>query len=267
MKSLSFILVATLAASAPLAAHDFWIEPLAFEVAAGKPVAVRLKVGEKFDGETVMPRPGTVSDFSAHDAAGSRLLETPALPDVAGIIATRQAGLLAIAYESRPSAVTLSAQRFEHYLREEGLEHVVTARARQGASALPGRELFARSAKSMVRVGDDGSRGPMGLRALGLPLEFVTSNNPYSLAPGSSLNLELLYRGQPAAGVLVVAFPKANPENSQRGRTDRAGRITVDLDQPGAWLVKAVRMDTAPPESDADWMSWWASLTFSIPES
>jgi hypothetical protein len=31
------------------------------------------------------------------------------------------------------------------------------------------------------------------------------------------------------------------------------------------WLVKAVHMIEAPAGSNADWLSYWASLTFEMP--
>jgi hypothetical protein len=34
----------------------------------------------------------------------------------------------------------------------------------------------------------------------------------------------------------------------------------------GMWLVKAVHMVPAPKAANADWASYWASLTFSMNE-
>lgn len=265
MKPLSLLLATAILASAPVSAHDFWIEPLDFEIAAGESAAVHLRVGENFHGKPLLPPAASILGFQAHDRAGARPVRTATFGAVPNIVAAPHAGLLAIAYESRPAAITLGPSSFEQYLREEGLEHVVARRAVLGDSALPGRELFARSAKTLIRVEGESS-DPEALAPLGLPLEFVTDTNPYSLSADAPLELELLYRGEPAADVLVVALPKADPASAQRGRTDASGRVTITLGRPGAWLVKAVRMDAAPQDSEADWMSWWASLTFAIPE-
>lgn len=270
MKRLILALAALLAA--PLSAHDFWIEPLAYEVAAGDPVALRLRVGEHFAGKTLTPAASSIAGFQAVDPAGARPVP-PAAAGIAGLVTARHAGLLALGYESRPAAITLDAATFETYLREEGLERVLAQRAAEGRSGAPARELFARSAKSLVRVegavptGTDPSTLSAGLEPLGLPLEFLPAADPYTLRAGAVLDLELRYRGRPAAGVQVVALPETDPSRAQRLRTDAAGRVTVALDHPGAWLVKAVHMDAAPDPATADWMSWWASLTFAIPQS
>lgn len=258
-----FALAVAACTAAPLAAHDFWIEPLAFEVDAGKPVAVGLRVGEHFAGDPVMPRPESIVAFFADDGADRHAVRTTTGLEPVGVVATRQAGMLAFGYESRPSAVTLGAETFEQYLREEGLEHVIAQRATDGKSRAPGRELFARSVKSLVWI-DGEEPQPPALAPLGLPLELVPAIDPYTLKPGSSLDLQLLYDGRPAAGILVVAMAQSNPHRTQRARTDDAGRVTLALDHAGPWLIKAVHMAAAPAGSEADWMSWWTSLTFSI---
>jgi hypothetical protein len=47
-------------------------------------------------------------------------------------------------------------------------------------------------------------------------------------------------------------------------QSDRDGRAAFKIEEPGAWLVKAVHMVPAPAGSNADWESFWASLTFEI---
>jgi uncharacterized GH25 family protein len=263
MKTLSLLLTTATLAAGPALAHDFWIEPLDFEVQAGGAVAVRLRVGELFTGDVIMPEPDSIAQFFATDSSGRRPLRPVSSAQPLAVLAARQSGLLAIGYESRPATVTLSAEPFERYLRDEGLDHVIVQRDASGTRLEPGRELFARSVKSLVRIEGEAPE-PASLAPLGLPLELVPESDPYQLGTGSKLDLQLLYQGQPEPDILVVAMAQDDPLSSQRARTDATGRVTFSLDRPGPWLVKAVRMDAAPADSGADWMSWWASLTFSI---
>jgi hypothetical protein len=257
--------LAALTACAPLSAHDFWIEPSAFEAAVGTPVAVRLMVGKDFTGESLALPARSIIRFEAHDALGSQPVAAAPGAGPAGLLYGRQRGLLTVGYQSRPSSIELAAGAFERYLREEGLEHVIELRSRRGESEAPGRELFSRSAKSLISI-ERPLRPPVTQPALGLPLEFLASSAEIPVA-GSSLDLQLLFRGQPIGGVLVVAVPKVSPGNAQRLRTNSEGRLTIDLTLPGPWLVKAVHMQPAAPTSAAQWESWWASLTLSIPAS
>jgi len=49
-----------------------------------------------------------------------------------------------------------------------------------------------------------------------------------------------------------------------RARSDQNGRATFAIDEAGPWLVKAVHMVPAAAGSNADWESFWASLTFEM---
>ncbi len=48
-------------------------------------------------------------------------------------------------------------------------------------------------------------------------------------------------------------------------RSDPPGRATFDVSRGGDWLIAAVHMVPAAPETGATWESFWASLTFHRP--
>lgn len=228
-----------------LLAHDFWIEPSTFHPAPGALVALRLRVGQDLLGDPVGRDPALVRQFIADD--GVRRVDVPgrAGADPAGLF--RAGGPAVVAYVSHPSPVELDAAKFHTYLKEEGLEAVIAQRERRGQAGQPGRERFARCAKSVL--------GPLAEdRALGLPLELVADKTPGSL--------RLLYEGKPLAGVLVVAMHRRDPARKQQMRSGADGRVRFRFDEPGLWLVKAVHMTPAPAGTGADWQSHWASLTF-----
>ena len=96
-----------------------------------------------------------------------------------------------------------------------------------------------------------------------MPLELVADSNPYALEPGESLPVLLLRDGTPIAGVLVTAFAKSMPKMVQRVRTDKDGRVLIELNASGPWLINAVHMTEPPAFARVDWVSIWASLVFS----
>ena len=250
------------ALSAPaLLAHNFWIEPTTFTPAPGQRVAVRLRVGAELQGDPVPRDPNLIKRFVAVGPSGEA--PVPGVPNTepAGFEAFAAPGLYTIVYDSGRSPVELDAAKFETYLKEEGLEAVAAARARQGKSAAGAKEVFSRCAKALIAVGGPGSGHD---RVFGQRIELVAEKNPYTLAGGGELPVRLLYQGKPLAGALVMAL--------QRGRTDKVtarsdarGRVTLKLDRPGFWLIKAVHMIPAPADAGADWESLWASLTFALP--
>jgi len=258
-----FLVLATfLAASASLGAHDFWIEPTGFMADLGRVVGVKLRVGQDFHGDPVPRQDELIGDFVVVDASGRRQVVGRDGSDPAGLLRVTSPGLMVIGYHSRPSAVTLPADKFTAYLKEEGLETVIDARARGQASQREGREIFSRAAKSLVRSG--AMAAGAGDRTLGFPIELVAERNPYQMKTGETLPVRLTYRNAPLAGALVVAFNQRHPYHKLSARSDRDGRASFTIDEPGPWLVKAVHMVPAPAGSNADWESFWASLTFEI---
>jgi uncharacterized GH25 family protein len=249
--------------AAPLAAHDFWIEPSSFRPEVGSVVGIQLVVGQKFRGEPLPRNPALIAKFVLVSAAGERPVSGRAGDDPAGSARIEAPGLQVIGYRSLDSPLSLEAEKFEQYLREEGLERIIALRARRGESGKPSRELFSRDAKSLLCTG---SRAPSGEdRALGFPLELVAEKNPCAFKPGDELTVRLLYEGKPLAGALVAALPHEDPDAKLSQRTDAKGRVRLRLPKAGVWLVKAVHILPAPAGTDADWQSLWASLTFEVP--
>ena len=262
MRRSILVLIALLAASASLSAHDFWIEPTGFMSDLGRVVGVKLRVGQDFHGDPVPRSDELIGDFVVVDVNGRRQVVGRDGSDPAGLLRVSSPGLMVIGYRSRPSPVTLPAEKFTAYLKEEGLETVIDARARGKASQREGREIFSRAAKSLVRSGEMAPGS--GDRALGFPIELVAERNPYQMRVGDSLPVRLTYKDAPLAGALVMAFNQRHPYLKKRVRSDANGRAAFTIDEPGPWLVKAVHMVPAPAGSNADWESFWASLTFEM---
>jgi uncharacterized GH25 family protein len=248
--------VASIAASA----HDLWLEPSSFRPRAGEPVDVRVRVGEHLIGEPVAYQAAAVRKFFVEDAAGRRTITSREGADPAGRVPAAASGTQVLALWSGPFALVLPAEKFTAYLREEGLEAIEALRIARGLNAEPGREIFSRCAKSLVLAGPLSSSD--GDRVLGLPLELHAERDPHTLGGEEILPVRLLWQGRPLAGALVVALNAAGPALKQSARSDTEGRVRFRIDAGGTWLIKAVHMVAAPRGYDADWASWWASLTF-----
>ena len=208
--------------------------------------------------------PERVERFEAVGGSGRTAVAGAPGDEPAGRFLPAAAGAYWIVYDNLPRPIELAAEPFEAYLAEEGLEAVSAARREHGESERAGRELYSRCAKALVVAGD----GPAPPRELGLELELVLDAEPAGLASGR-LPLRLLFRGAPLAGALVVARPRAAPTAELAARTDAAGAVRFELPVGGVWLVKAVHMVAAPAapadHADADWESFWASLTLELP--
>ena len=154
-----------------------------------------------------------------------------------------------------------TAEKFNQYLKEEGLEAIAALRSRRGETGAV-RELFSRCAKSLVLSGT--VQPTEGDHALGFTLELVAEKNPYTTTAGQELPVRLTYERRPLADVLVVAINRNNPTEKLSARSDANGRVHFRLPQGGQWLIKAVHMIPAKADAQADWESFWATLTFEI---
>src|SRR4051812_26187672 len=76
--ALTVALALALAGAAPSAAHDFWIVPSSSRPAAGGPLAVRLKVGERLVGDPVPRDPAQIERFALVGPGGEAPIQAPA---------------------------------------------------------------------------------------------------------------------------------------------------------------------------------------------
>ncbi|HXG83996.1 MAG TPA: DUF4198 domain-containing protein, partial [Pyrinomonadaceae bacterium] len=103
-------------------------------------------------------------------------------------------------------------------------------------------------------------------KRLNLKLEIMPLENPYAKKVGEKLKFQVLFDGKPLADRAVFANNR-NGENvtTQKMTTDKTGKITVNLDKSGWWLVRLVNMRKCKQDcGEADWESFWAAFTFGI---
>jgi uncharacterized GH25 family protein len=263
-RSVSLAAGLLIATTVRLAAHDFWIQPSAFRPRIGALVGLQLLVGQDMIGDPVPRDPAAVKEFVV--ASGSHQKAVPGRDggNPAGIIRVEAPSLLVVGYQSYPRSIDLAPDKFDQYLGEEGLDAIRSLAIASKKSDRPAHERYSRCAKSLLLSGAPAKTD--GDRTLGLTLELVAERNPYLTPPGQPLPFELTYEGKPQTGALVIAVNERDPSRKMSARSDRAGRVVFTFPVGGAWLVKAVHM--IPSKSpDADWESFWASLTFELSDA
>ena len=258
-----FAVCAVALCSTAALAHEFWIEPANFEPRLGQPVKVVLRVGEQFNGPLVERRPEQIAKFIQVGPDGEQPVRGVDGTEAAGLRRLVKPGLYVLGYRSQRNFIQLDAPKFEAYLADDGLDSVRALRQERGQCALPGREVFSRCAKALLNVGN--ATGEGFDRVLGFTLELVPEQNPYRLKPGDHLTVRLIYEGKPLAHALVAAWSRAGGGHRVTARSDEDGRATFTLPQGGLWMISAVHMVAAPADTNADWESLWASLTFNVP--
>ena len=257
---LGSVLVVLALVASPVHAHDFFISPSAHRVDIGKPVSIVMQVG--YDKEMdVLPRSNRrIVRFEGLLGTTVQAVEGKHGESPAGRIAFDSAGVATIIYQSSHTDIELDGPKFEHYLVEEGLEDIAAERAKLGVTASPGRESYARYAKTLVTVGD-GTDG--WNRRVGLPAELVALTDPRA---GGLAQFQLFYEDKPRANarVDILRIEKTRLISVSHARTDAGGKVALQVPGDGVWLVATTLMRAAPPELglEGDWESFWASIEF-----
>jgi uncharacterized GH25 family protein len=237
------------------AAHEFWIEPSAFNLESGARVDVRLCVGDGFEGWSLARNEQRIERFAAIGAQTEQRLLGLDGADPAGVARLETPGGHILAFESKHSLSTMQAEEFSAYLKEKGLEQILTQRARRGETRFAARDAYTRHAKALIRVGD--SREAIADRAIGLRLELIAEPER---GAGARV-FQLLYRQKPLVDALLTATRLGGAEGDLHARTDKRGRATFVLERAGVWRIGAVHMIEARDKKIADWESLWASIT------
>jgi uncharacterized GH25 family protein len=268
-KLLAHVIVCSLlVAAAPALAHEHWLELEPFRAASARQVKVYLVVGDHLrDAEPVrIRRRDRYTRMELHGAARRTSVLAELREDAEPMLVLRglerAAGTHMLTIDAAPRDIELSAEAFEHYLVEERLFDILVLRAERNVEDAPGRERYSRCLKSIFQLGP--TLQEHVTRPVGQEIEIVPLANPYGLAPGQSLTVQVLFRGKPLAGRAIVAASRRNASvATQRLRTDAQGRATFRIDRTGDWMFAVVHMEPSS-EPGADWRSFWASLTFAL---
>jgi uncharacterized GH25 family protein len=264
--SAPLLALAALTATAALA-HEFWLLPPQFFVTPGTTLNLHLFVGENFTGERWGNKSNRVTRLAQYAPPGlNDLLATATTADTLHPNVTfAQPGTHMVVLSTNNAFITLEAEKFNAYLKEDGLDYILLRRQQRGALNKPGREAYSRCAKTLVQVGSYTSTDTARAwsRPTGMALDLVPEQNPYALRTGNSLTIRVLADGQPKAGQLVQVWQRSPGQTVKITKlySNQNGRVLFRLTNPGQYMVSAVRMVPASlPE--ADWQSNWSTLTF-----
>jgi uncharacterized GH25 family protein len=255
------VIAATLAAVAgPALAHDTWLLPSRFDAAPGGTIAAEATSAMAF------PKPETGIKPERLAAKGIRLGGRTTDLEVAGATETvlqvratadRQ-GIATLWVQTHPRTLDLKEAEVVHYLEEIGASDTVGAQWRKSGRK-PWRETYVKFAKTFVRVGD-GARDRSWGEPVGHALEIVPDADPTARRVGERLTMRVLREGKPLPDQPVGV--QAAGRDAVLLRTDSAGRLTIALDHPGAWLIKTTAL--RPAAREGEWDSQFATVTLSV---
>lgn len=245
-------------------AHEFWMNPKKFQFNKGETMVVDFMVGENFEGELWNLKKQRLVKLD-HITATKTINLLPAVKEGEGknfSVTFQQEGTHLFVMQSNNAFIKLDGEKFNAYLKEDGLDEILDHRTKTNTLTDTAREHYARCTKLLVQVGartDDTYR-----KVAGLPLEIIPLTNPYALRIGDEMKLRVLFNGKPLAFTQVKIWNKGQSKTFvQNLHTEQDGTVTTRLSNAGSWMVSAVKM-VPSNEAEADWQSYWSSLVFGL---
>ena len=264
----SFALVLSLLAT-PIAAHEFWIEPTNYQVAAQTNLEADIVNGEEFAGVKLSFLPQRFVNFVLFSGDESARVEgrpgdTPALQQ-----APVAEGLNIAAYQANNATVDYDTwEKFQNFVDHKDFGDVLSLHQARGLSEDGFKEVYSRHAKALFGVGH--SEGAD--RRVGLETEIVALTNPYTDYVSDGFAVQVYYRNDLRANTQVEVFEKASNGDVTISlyRTDDQGIAVFPVAPGHAYMVDAVVLREPSAQlaerTGAVWETLWANLTFAVPE-
>jgi uncharacterized GH25 family protein len=258
------LMVFVVALTLMLQSHEFWLEPLQFKIKSGEQLAVSFLVGEKFTGQSWDVAKNGVADIQLFEKEGTKDFRA-LVPKSRGAklrVTLATAGTKILAMKSNAAFIELSAEQFNEYLNEDGLEEIFEWRVKNKQDKLGAKEFYTRYSKLIVQVDD--RMDDTWRKELGHRLEIIPDQNPGSMKSGDYMGCKILYEGKAVPHILVKVWGHVgNKIFLQNIYSENDGTIKFPISARGPWLVSTVKMEKSK-SPEADWESSWATLVFNI---
>jgi uncharacterized GH25 family protein len=247
-----------------LFAHEFWLMPNKFKVKLNELMTLNFYVGEDFMGELWQKKKLRTLKLTDFVGKNERDLTDLAIKSDSNdlILNFDKEGTHVLTMQSKNSFIALEAQKFNAYLKDDGIDNIYELRQKNGDLDKPSRELYRRCAKTLIQVGE--KRDKTFKKNTGMPLEIIPLQNPYSAKVGDRMTVKVLFDGKPLSDKMIVAWNKTTTTKTrqQKLRTNSKGEITFPLDQNGQWMISTVHMVALDNNPEGNYQSYWGNLTF-----
>lgn len=264
------LVILFLVSSTLLTAHEFWLSPDKYFYTIRDIASIRFHVGENFTGENWSGNKEKIKVLSHYLPSGNITDLSDRLSMNKGDsirLPLQTEGTHMVVFNSTNSHIELEADKFNEYLKEDGLQKAIQYRLKNGEHDKTGKEYYQRSVKTIIQVGNE--RTNACTAPTHLPLDIIPLENPYAspgMDPQGSLPIvkfRVLFKGKPLANWLIKTWFRDEKSKIQMKeyQTNNRGIISVKR-YSGPFMVSTVYMERLNGDPKADWQSYWASLNF-----
>lgn len=262
----AFVCAAQVLVSGAAQAHEFWIEPHAYQIAPGETALASFHVGQDFKGPTFIYVPRRSVRFE--QVAGGAQAEVAATvgDNPAFQLTGAPEGLLIVAHEAAAQTLAYKTwDKFQKFIDHKDFGDVLGTHKARGLPKENFRESYSRYAKALIGVGNGAGTD----RIFGLRTEIIAQANPYTDDLSNGLPILVMLEGAPRTNAQVELFEKATDGavTITLHRTDADGIAVLPVRAGHSYLVDAVTLQPRDPAEapGVAYHSLWAALTFAVP--
>lgn len=259
----TFLVISFLTIISSLLAHEFWLSPDKYIYKRGEKINVRFFVGENFEGQNWKGKKENVQSLKLYyggvnDDLSKYISNNPG--DSLELTMLDE-GTNLIAYNSTNNFIKSEAPKFHEYLLEDGLLNAIEYRKENNETDSMGRELYQRSAKTLIQVGT--KKDNTNLLTTELPIDIIPFTNPYNLKQTDSLRVKILFNKEPVSNSMVKIWHHFDGKTIKFDQTsNESGEVIFPVTTTGKWMVSIVKMIRLENDPRAQWQSYWGSLTW-----
>src|SRR5690606_32152832 len=154
---------------------------------------VTIRAGNDLTGEPLDLKKASVEKAEHHDLAGVSdmrpLLKDGTKNQLEEILPREGTHLLALKSASEP--VSIPAETFNAFLKDNALDDIYAQREKSGALGAEGKQLYSWTAKHLVQAGE--KKDDPAIQTVGFPLEINPEKNPCLAKVGDRIRFKIFW--------------------------------------------------------------------------
>ena len=243
--------------------HNLWL----IGVKEAAQIRVSANTGDNFPESDSAVKPERVANFrlvspdGAVPIANYQVEENSLIAEVS--ITNNQSFCVALALHAHP--ITLEAEKFGGYIKEENAEESVKPNFIAGNTTAAQRESYTKFAKVLLE-NEPAETNDISKLVAGHQLEIVPQITASNVGDNRKLPVQILFEGKPIAGLRVSSGCEElnGGKYSAHTLSDEDGRAEIEIQNDGHWFVRTHFIRPHLDKENFDWESFWASVTFRI---